>query len=59
MTPMGWTPGCWRRPLGRVLYSDSMGARISVDGRIEEHPDISTEVLLRVADEAAAGVREP
>ena len=42
-----------------VLYSDSMGARISVDGRIEENPDISTEVLLRVADEAAAGMREP
>ena len=46
---------CWIE----VLYSDSMDARISVDGRIEENPDISTEVLLRVADEAAAGIREP
>ena len=46
---------CWIE----VLYSDSMGARISVEGRIEENPDISTEVLLRVADEAAAGIREP
>ena len=46
---------CWIE----VLYSDSMGARISVEGRIEENPDISTEVLLRVADESAAGAREP
>jgi hypothetical protein len=46
---------CWIE----VLYSDSMGARISVDGRIEENPDITTEVLLRVADESAAGAREP
>jgi hypothetical protein len=46
---------CWIE----VLYSDSMDARISVDGRVEENPDISTEVLLRVADEAAAGMREP
>ena len=45
--------------LVEMLYSDSMGARISVEGRIEENPDISTEVLLRVADEAAAGMREP
>jgi hypothetical protein len=45
--------------LVEMLYSDSMGARISVDGRIEENPDISTEVLLRVADDAAAGIREP
>jgi hypothetical protein len=45
--------------LVEMLYSDSMGARISVDGRIEENPDISTEVLLRVADDAAAGAREP
>jgi hypothetical protein len=46
--------------LVEMLYSDSMGARISVEGRIlEEHPDISTEVLLRVADEAAAEMREP
>jgi hypothetical protein len=46
---------CWIE----VLYSDSMGARISVEGRIEENPDISTKVLLRVADESAAGIREP
>ena len=46
---------CWIE----VLYSDSMGARISVEGRIEETQDISTDVLLRVADEAAAGMREP
>jgi hypothetical protein len=42
-----------------VLYSDGMDARISVDGHIEESWDISTDVLLRVADEAAAGIREP
>jgi hypothetical protein len=36
-----------------------MDAKISVDGRIEETHDISMEVLLRVADEAAAGMREP
>jgi hypothetical protein len=42
-----------------VLYSDHMDARISVDGRVEESEDISTEVLLRVTDEAAAGMREP
>ena len=41
-----------------VLYSDSMDAKISVDGRVEEAKDISTEELLRVADEAAARVRE-
>jgi hypothetical protein len=46
---------CWIE----VLYSDSMDARISVDGRIEENPDISMDILLRVADEAAAGTREP
>ena len=46
---------CWIE----VLYSNGMDARISVDGRVEESPDISTEVLLRVADEAAAGIREP
>jgi hypothetical protein len=45
---------CWIE----VLYSDSMDARISVDGRVEENPDISTDVLVRVADEAAAGMRE-
>ncbi len=37
-----------------MCYSDSMDARISVDGRVEEERDISTEGLLRVADEAAA-----
>jgi hypothetical protein len=41
-----------------VLYSDSMDAKISVDGRVEEAKHISTEELLRVADEAAARVRE-
>ena len=46
---------CWVE----VLYSDSMDAKISVDGRIEEAEDISTEDLLRVADEAAAGTRKP
>ena len=46
---------CWIE----VLYSDSMDARISVDGRVEESRDISTDVLLRVADESAAGAREP
>jgi hypothetical protein len=46
---------CWIE----VLYSDSTGARISVEERIEESEDISTEVLLRVADESAAGIREP
>ena len=40
---------CWVE----VLYSDSMDAKISVDGRVEEAEDISTEELLRVADEAA------
>lgn len=38
-----------------VLYSNGMDARISVGGRIEEIPDISMDILLRVADEAAAG----
>ena len=46
---------CWIE----VLYSDSMDARISVDGHIEESQDISTEILLRVADEAAVRMREP
>jgi hypothetical protein len=45
---------CWVE----VLYSDSMDARICVDGRIEEVGDISTHKLLRVADEAAARARE-
>jgi hypothetical protein len=37
-----------------VCYSDGMDAKIGVDGRVEEARDISTERLLRVADEAAA-----
>jgi hypothetical protein len=45
--------------LVEVLYSDGMDARISVDGRVEESQDITTEDLLRVADEPAAGMREP
>jgi hypothetical protein len=45
---------CWVE----VLYSDSMDARISVDGRSEVAKDISTEELLRVADEAAAMARQ-
>jgi hypothetical protein len=43
---------CWIE----VLYSDSMDARISVDGRVEESQDISTEVLLRVADDASTSL---
>lgn len=39
-----------------MCYSDSMDATIGMDGRVEEVRDISTEVLLRVADEAAAQV---
>jgi hypothetical protein len=46
---------CWVE----VLYSDSMDAKISVDGRVKEVvSDISTDDLLRVADDAAARVRE-
>ena len=45
---------CWIE----VLYSDGMDARISVDGHIEESMNISMEVLLRVADEVAAGMQE-
>lgn len=37
-----------------MCYSDNMDAKISVDGRVEEAQDISTERLLGVADEAAA-----
>jgi hypothetical protein len=44
---------CWVE----VCYSDSMDAKISVDGRVEEVSDISTDELLRAADEAAARVR--
>jgi hypothetical protein len=45
---------CWVE----VLYSDSMDAKICVYGRIEEASDISTEELLRVADEAAVRSRQ-
>ncbi len=45
---------CWIA----VLYSDSMDAKVSVDGRVEEAKDISTDELLRVADEAADGARQ-
>jgi hypothetical protein len=45
---------CWIA----VLYSDSMDAKVSADGRVEEAKDISTEELLRVADEAADGARQ-
>jgi hypothetical protein len=45
---------CWVE----VLYSDSMDAKISVDGQVEEAKDISTDELLRVADEAADGARQ-
>jgi hypothetical protein len=40
-----------------VLYSDSMDARICVDGRIEKAKDVSTDDLLRAADETAALAR--
>jgi hypothetical protein len=46
---------CWVE----VIHSDSMDAKISVDGRLEEVSDISTEELLRVADEAEAGTWKP
>ncbi len=44
---------CWVE----MRYSDSMDATICLDGRLEEVRDISTDDLLRVADEAAAQVR--
>ncbi len=40
-----------------VLYSDSMDAKISLDGRVEEVRDMSTQELLRVADQAASMAR--
>ena|ERR671917_1622673 len=46
---------CWVE----VLYSNNMDAKISVDGRVEEAEDISTEELLRVADETADLIRQP
>jgi len=43
---------CW---VG-LLYSESMDANIYLDGRVvEQISDISTDDLLRVADEAVAG----
>ena len=44
---------CWVE----VLYSDSMDAKVCLDGRVEESKDISMDELLRVADEAA-GTRQ-
>jgi hypothetical protein len=35
-----------------VIYSDSMDARVVLDGREEVAKDASIDVLLRVADEA-------
>ncbi len=37
-----------------VLYSDSMDARVSADGRIERIGDMDVGGLLRVVDRAAA-----
>jgi hypothetical protein len=37
-----------------VLYSDSMDARVSADGRLERIGDMDVEGLLRVVDRAAA-----
>ena len=45
---------CWIE----VQYSDSMDAKICLEGRVEKVKDISTEELLRVADEAVATTRE-
>ncbi len=42
-----------------VLYSDSMEAKVCLAGRVEEAEDMSTEGLLRVADEAADLMRRP
>ena len=46
---------CWVE----VLYSDSMDARICVDGQVEEAGDISTDILVRVADQAVSMTLEP
>jgi hypothetical protein len=40
---------CWVE----VLYSDNIDAKIRLYGRVEEAEDMSTEALLRMADEAA------
>jgi hypothetical protein len=45
---------CWIE----VQYSDSMDAKIYLEGRVEKVKDISTEELVRVADEVAAGTRQ-
>jgi hypothetical protein len=57
----GMDPGVLEgiQSLVEILYSDSMGARISVDGGIEKDPDISIDVLLEVVDETAAEMRDP
>jgi hypothetical protein len=39
---------CWVE----VLYSNNMDAKVHMAGRVEEAEDMSTEGLLRVADEA-------
>jgi hypothetical protein len=44
---------CWIE----VQYSDSMDAKIYLEGRVAKVKDISTEELVRVADEVAAGTR--
>jgi hypothetical protein len=46
---------CWIE----VLYSDSMDARISLCGEVEEARDLSTDVLLRAVDKAAVDTQEP
>jgi hypothetical protein len=45
---------CWVE----VQYSDSMDAKIYLEGRVEKVKNISTEELVRVADEVAAGPRQ-
>ena len=45
---------CWVE----VLYSDSMDAKVCLAGRVEEAEEMSTEGLLRVADEAADLMRQ-
>ena len=45
---------CWIE----VQYSDTMDAKIYLEGRVEKVKDISTEELVRVVDEVAAGPRQ-
>jgi hypothetical protein len=45
---------CWIE----VQYSDSMDAKIYLEGRVEKVKNISTEELVRVADEVAAGPQQ-